>query len=99
MNRLFTSDNQNTGALALASVLPMNIQGLSPLRLTGLISLLSKGLPRVYLNTAVEKHQFFGAQLCLWSNSHIHTQLLKNHSFDHMDLCWQSNVSAFQYAV
>ena len=73
---------------ASASVLPMNIQDLFPLGWTGLISLLSKGLSRVYLNAAVEKHQFFGAQLCLWSNSHIHTQLLKNHSFDHMDLCW-----------
>ena len=51
MSHLFTSDNQNTGALALASVLPMNIQGLSPLRLTGLISLLSKGHSSVFFST------------------------------------------------
>ena len=46
-------------------------------------------------NTIVQKHQFFSAQPSLWSNSHIHTWLLANHSFDYMDPCWQSNVSAF----
>ena len=55
-----------------ASVLPMNIQDWFPLRLTGLISLLFKGLSRVF-NTTVQKHQFFSTQLSLWSNSHIHT--------------------------
>ena len=60
---------------ASASVLPL-IQDWSPLRLTGLISLQSKGLSRVFSNTTVQKHQFFGAQLSLWSNSHIHTWLL-----------------------
>ena len=48
-----------------------------PLGLTGLISLLSKGLSRIFSSTAVQKHQFFGAQLSLWLNSHIHTQLLE----------------------
>ena len=51
--------------------------GWFPLRLTGLISLQSKGLSRVFSNTTVQKHQFFGTQLSLWSNSHIHTWLLE----------------------
>ena len=51
-----------------ASVLPMNIQDWFPLGLTGLISLLSKGLSRVFSNTTVQKHQFFGTQPSLWSN-------------------------------
>ena len=56
---------------------PMNIQGWFCLGLTGLIALQSKGLSRVFSNTTVQKHQFFGAQLSLWSNSHIHTWLLE----------------------
>ena len=51
--------------------------GLISLGLTGLISLLSKGLSRVFSSTTIRKHQFFGTQLSLWSNSHIHTQLLE----------------------
>ena len=74
---IFMSGGQNSGASASASVLPMNIQGCFPLGLTGLISLQSKGLSRVFSNTIVQKHQFFGAQPSLWSNSHIHTWLLK----------------------
>ena len=62
---------------SFGSVLPMNIQDWFPLGLTGLISLQSKGLSRVFSNTAVQKHQFFDAQLSLWSNSHIHTWLLE----------------------
>ena len=76
MSRLFTSDDQNTGASASASVFPVNIQGWSPLRLTGLI-LLSTGLSGVFSSTTVQKHQFFGFLLFLWSSSHIHTQLLE----------------------
>ena len=56
---------------ASASVLPMNIQGWFPSGLTGLISLQSKGLSRVFFNTIVQKHQFFGDQPSLWSNSNI----------------------------
>ena len=74
---LFTSGAQGTGASAAASVLPMNIQGWFPLGLTGLISLLSKGLSRVFSSTTVQKHQFFGSQFFLWSKSHIHTWLLE----------------------
>ena len=64
------------GASASASVLPMNIQDWFSLEWTGLISLQSKGLSRVFSNTTVQKHQFFGAQPSSQSNSHIHTWLL-----------------------
>ena len=74
---LFASGGQRTGTSALASVLPMNIQGWFPLRWTGLISLLSKGLSRVFSSTTVGKYQLFSTQLSLWSNSHIHTWLLE----------------------
>ena len=60
-----TSGGQSTGASSSASVLPMNIQDWFPLGMTGLISLQSKGLSRVFFNTIVQKHQFFGAQLSL----------------------------------
>ena len=62
---------------ASESLLSMNIQGWFPLGLTGLISLLSKGLSRVFFSTIVWKHQFFGAQPCLWPNSDICTWLLE----------------------
>ena len=64
---------QSIGASALASVLPMNVQDSFSLELTGFISLQSKGLSRVLSNTTVQKHQFFSAQLALWSDTHIHT--------------------------
>ena len=63
MSRFFTSDGQSIGVSASASVLPMNIQDYFPLGWTGVISLQSKGLSRVFSNTTVQKHQFFGAQL------------------------------------
>ena len=77
MSWLFTSGGQSIGASASASVLPMNIQGWFPFGLTGLISLLSKGLSKVPSSTTVWKHQFFGIQSSLWSNSHICTWLLE----------------------
>ena len=77
MSWLFISGGQSIGASASVSVLPMNIQGWFPLGLTGLISLLSKGLSRVFSNTTAWKHQFFGAQPSLCSNSHIRTWLLE----------------------
>ena len=64
-------------SFASASVLAMNIQHWFPLGWTGLVSLQSKGLSRVLSSTTVQKHLFFGAQLSLWSNSHIHTWSLK----------------------
>ena len=76
MSQFFASDGQSIGASALASVLPMNIQDHSPLELTSLIFLLSKGLSRVFSNTTVQKHQFFSAKLSLWSNSHIWHQVM-----------------------
>ena len=73
----FSSGGQSIGASASASVLPMNSQDWFPLEWTGWISLLSKGLSRVFTNTTVRKHQFFGTQPSLWSNSHIRTWLLE----------------------
>ena len=73
MSQLFASGGWSIGISPLASVLSMNIQDWFPLGLTGWISLQSKGLSKVFSNTTVQKHQFFGAQLSLWSNSHIHT--------------------------
>ena len=77
----FTSGGQNIGPSASASV-PMNIQGWFPLGLTGLISLLSKVLSRVFSSTTVQKHQFFGTQLSSQSNSHIRHDHWKNHSLN-----------------
>ena len=76
MSWLFRSGGQSIGASASASALPMNIQGWFPLGLTGWISLLSKGLSRVFPSTIVWKHQFFGAQPSLCSNFHIQSWLL-----------------------
>ena len=77
MSQFFTSGGQRIGGSSLASVLPMNIQDWLPWGWTSWISLQSKGLSRVFSNTTVQKHQFFSAQLSLWSNSHIHTWLLE----------------------
>ena len=77
MSQLFTWGGQSTGVSALTSVLPMNTQDWSPLGWTGWISLQSKGLSRVFSNTTVQKHQFFGAQPFSQSNSHIHTWVLE----------------------
>ena len=77
MSHLFALGGQSIGASPSTSGLPLNIQGWFPLGLTGLISLLSQGLTRVFTSTIIQKHQFFGAQLSLWSNSHIHTWLLE----------------------
>ena len=65
MSQLFTSGGQSIAVSASTSVLPMNIQDWSPLEWTGWISLQSKGLSRVFSNTTVQRHQFFGAQLSL----------------------------------
>ena len=95
MSWFFTSCGQSIGASPSASVLPMNIQGWFPLGLTGLVSLLFKGLSRIFSNTTIWKHQSVSIQTSLWSNYHTHAWLLKNHSFDYTDHCWQSHVSAF----
>ena len=86
LNQLFTSGGQRIGASASASVLPMNIQGWFPLGLTDLISLLSKGLSRVFSSTTVQKHQFVSTVPSLWSNSTSIRDYWKNHSVDYMNL-------------
>ena len=92
--RVFSSESAlhiswpNIGATASASVLLMHIQGWFPLGLTGLISLLSKGIPRVFSSITVRKHQFFGTQLFLWSNFHICTWLIPlGQNFSDFNLC------------
>ena len=77
ISQFFPSGGQNTGVSVAISILPMNTQDWSPLGWTGWISLQSKRPSTVFFNTIVQKHQFFGTQLSLWCNSHIHTWLLK----------------------
>ena len=73
MSQLFARGGQSTGVSALASFLPKDTPGWSPSEWTGWISLQSKGLSRVFSNTTVQKHQFFGPRPSSQSNSHIHT--------------------------
>ena len=94
MSQLFAWGGQSTGVSALASVLPINIQGWSPLEWTGWISLQSKGFSRVFSNTTVQKHQFFGAQISSQSNSLPYMTTGKTIALK-MDLCQQSNISDF----
>ena len=75
MSQFFAWGGQSIGVSASVSVLPKNIQDRFPLRLTGWISLQSKGLSRGFSNTTAQKRQFFVPQPSLWSNSHIHTWL------------------------
>ena len=77
MSQLFAWGGQSTGVSALTSFLPKKSQGWSPSEWTGWISLQSKGLSRVFSNTTVQKHQFFGTQPSSQSNSHIYTWLLE----------------------
>ena len=92
MSQLFASGGQSIEASASASGLPMNIQGWFPLGLT----LLSKGLWRVFSSTTVQKYRFFGTQPKNYGPAltSIH-DFCKNHSFDYLDLCQQSDVSTF----
>ena len=85
MSQLFASSRQSIRDSA--SVLPMNIQGWFPLGWTGLISLLSKRISRVFFSTTVQKHQYFSAQLYSPTLTSIH-EYWKNNSLDEMDLCW-----------
>ena len=82
MSQLFSWGDQSTGASALASFLPKKSQGWSPSEWAGWISLQSRGPSRVFSNTTVQMHQFFGAQPSSQSNSHIHTWPQENHSLD-----------------
>ena len=89
MSQFFTSGGQSIGASASASVPPVNIQDWFPLELTSLISLQSKGLSRVFSNTTVHKHRFFSTQPSALKSTRDYWT---NHSFDYVDLCWQSNI-------
>ena len=73
MSQLLAWGGQSAGVSALASFLPKKSQGWPPSEWTGWMSLQSKGLSRVFSNTTVQKHQFFGTQPSSQSNSHIHT--------------------------
>ena len=99
MGHLFTSDDENMGASASASVLPVNSLGWSPLRLTGLISLLYNGFSGVFSSTTVQRHQFFG--VCLLYDTTLATigDHWEDHSLDYTDVYQQNNVSAFQHTV
>ena len=95
MSWLFTPGNQNTGASASASALPLSIQGWFPLRLTGLISLLSRGLLGVFSSTTGWRHQFSGILPSLLSSFLNHTWPLGRP----LNLCRQSNVLGFQHTA
>ena len=97
MSQLFASGGQSIGVSASTSVLPMNIQDWFPLGWTDWISLLSKGLSRVFSNTTVQKHKFFGTQaffIVQLSRPYMTTgkTIALTQS---QNLCWQSNISAF----
>ena len=93
---LFASSGQTILASAFASVLPVNIQGLFPLGLTGLISVLSRVLSRVFSNTTIQKYPFFAAKPSFMvQHSQLYMTVGKNHSFVYTDLCQQTDVSAF----
>ena len=95
VSKLFASGGQSIGASASASVLPMNSQDWFHLEWTGLISLLSKGLSRVFSNTTVQKYQFFCTPPLYSPTLTSIPNYWKNHSFDWTELCWQSDVSVF----
>ena len=95
MSQLFASGGRSIGASVSAPVLPMNIQGWFSLGLTGLISLLSKGLPRVFFSMKIQKHQFFNTRSSLWSNSHIHPWLLAN--INDNTQCWLGWYEIYSY--
>ena len=86
MSWFLASGGQSTGASASWSVLPMNIQGWFPLGLTGLVSLLSKELFKSFLQDHISKVSILWCSDFFMSNSHVHTWLLKNHSFNYMDV-------------
>ena len=99
MSQLFTLGGQSIGVSASTSVLPMSTQDWSPLGWTGWMSFQSKGLSRVFSNTSVQKHQFFGAPLSSQSNSHPYMTTGKTIALTRRTLSWQSNISAFEYAI
>ena len=97
MSQLFTWGGQSTGVSALASVLPKNTLGWSPLGWTGWISLQSKELSRVFSSTTVQKHQFFGTQPS--SQSNWHPYVITGKTIPLTRRTFVGNVSAFEYAI
>ena len=93
MIQFFKPDGQSIGASASASILPVNIQNWSPLGLTGLISLLSKGLSRVYSSTKFRSINFSVLSLLYGPILTSMYDYWENQSFDYMDLCWQKVLS------
>ena len=96
---LFTSGGQSISVSASASVFPVNIQDWFPLGWTGWISLLSKGLSRVFSNPQLKNINSSALNLLYGPTLISICDYWKNHSLDYMDLCQQSNVSAFSYSV
>ena len=99
MSQHFGCGGQSIVVSDSASVLPMNIQDWSPLRWTGWISLQSKEISRVISNITIQKHQ---CSVLSFLHSPTITSIhdhWKNHSLDETDLCWQSDISAFQYVI
>ena len=95
VSQLFSSGGQSIGASASASVLPMTIQGWFPVGLTGLISLQSKGLSSVFSTPQFKSFHFLALNLLYGPTlTSIHDSW-ENHSFDYIDLCWQSDVTDF----
>ena len=99
MSQFFASGGQSIGVSASVSVLPMNIQDWVPLGLTGLISLLSKGLSRVFASTQFESINSLALSLLYGPALTSICDYWKNHSFDYMDLCRQRDVSDFKYGL
>ena len=99
MSQYFTSGGQSIEISVLTSVLLMKTQDWSPLGSTSWTSLQSKGLSRVFSNTTVQKHQFFALSFLYGPTLTSIHDYWKHQSFDFTDLCRQSNVSAFWYAV
>ena len=95
MSPCFASGGQSIRASVSSSIRPMKIQGWYPLGLTSLISLLSKGITKVFSSTTIWKHQFFSTQPFHDPTVISIHDYWKNHSFDYTDLWWQSNVSTF----
>ena len=97
MSRLFASDGSSIGASASASVLLINVQDWFPVGLAGSISLQSKGLSRVFSNTTVQKHSFFGFHPTLWSDTHIHSLALPFLGFE-WKLTFSSPVATAEFS-
>ena len=95
VSRLCSSGRQSTETSASVSVLPVNVQGWFPLGLTGLIALQSKVLLRVFSSTTIESINSSAPSLLYGPTSISVHDYWKNHSFDYMNVCWQSDVSAF----